>query len=49
MTTGRIRFHGVPVEFKYDDMRQCFEDADPTIDAERFEELMQLADYANAP
>lgn len=46
MALGGIRFQGQPVIFKYADMRDVFAQADPSIDAERFEELMQLADSA---
>ena len=41
---GIVRFHGVPLRMDYDDQRLFFKDADSTIDNDRFEELMKLAD-----
>ena len=46
MRRSTIRFMGIPVHWTYADIRDCFMRCDPSIDAARFEELMQLADYA---
>lgn len=44
---GRLKTRqGVPVLFDYADTAAFFQRCDPTIDAARFEELMQIADSA---
>jgi hypothetical protein len=42
----RLRLGYRGVQFNYAETRELFARCDPTIDASRFEELMQLADSA---
>jgi len=46
LRTGQIRLRGVPVLFDYGDMRELF--ARQGVTADRFDELCQLADYADS-
>lgn len=48
LRAGKMRFQGQRLYMDYYDQRMFFHDADASIDALRFEELMQLADVSLA-
>lgn len=48
LRSGRFRLGPTPVHFNYTDMADFFHRCDPSIDAQRFEYLMQIADEAEA-